>query len=110
MLEGELDELERLLEEERAAIRSLDGARVVRFARRKRELVDLLHARRAELSSKLVGRFRALVPAIRHNGILLAHARNVLRDVVTHLGAGSMATSPSCPVPAPRGRALSVRG
>jgi hypothetical protein len=110
MLDAVLDELERLLADERDAIRSLDGERVLRFARRKQELVHGLHARRAELGEAGSRRFRSVAQGIRHNGILLAHARNVLRDAVA-IVAGRTTPVSLHPSRQPEpGRALSVRG
>ena len=113
MLASDLDELERLLADERAAIRRLDGAQVVELAQRKRQIVESLQARRPEITPALAARFQALAPALRHNGILLAHARNVLRDVVTCLAGRSIVqpvSRPSTSAAPPAVRSISVRG
>lgn len=74
--------LEALLTEERAAIRALDGPAVDHAAARKVALVEALRrfppeALRAE--GKHVVR---LVAQLRQNGVLLAHARDCLRDAI----------------------------
>jgi hypothetical protein len=54
-------------------------------------------------------RFRALASSLRHNGILLAHARNVLRDSVAVLARRSGITA--LPMGGlPSAHRLSVRG
>jgi hypothetical protein len=112
MSEDAITELEQLLRDEREAIRRLDGERVLSYAQRKEALASLVSQRsggrpREEDATRL----RALVPALRHNSILLAHARNVLRDALVaakaQLGPGLTAQArPAAAVP----RILSVRG
>lgn len=76
-----LAELERALDEERDAIRRLDGAGVARCAETKRALADALAAAApAELAAHRDALAR-LRPALRHNGVLLAHARACLREL-----------------------------
>jgi hypothetical protein len=109
MVNAVLDELEALLTEEREAIRRLDGDRVLQYSGRKKELVSTLQARRAEVTPDAARRFRALASSLRHNGILLAHARNVLRDSVAVLARRSgIAALPAGGFPSTR--RLSVRG
>ena len=107
-----------LLEEERAAIRALDGSKLERIAEAKVSLMDRLadmdHEDRLASASSL----KALVAELRHNGVLLVHARGIIRDVLRIKGAqiaeptlqrpglGSMAPSGVTSV-RPR---LSVRG
>jgi hypothetical protein len=111
MLEGALTELEGLLAEEREAIRKLDGARVIEFATRKQVLVAALTAERGAMTKATAARLRALTPALRHNGILLAHARDVLRDAIAAARAESVVASHALPPPGgPALRTLSVRG
>jgi hypothetical protein len=113
MGEDAIIELEQLLDDERDAIRKLDGARVLIYAERKESLVRALGQGPGgkTLSKENAERLRALSPALRHNSVLLAHARDVLRDALavarTELGAGAPAhVSPAGMIP----RILSVRG
>jgi hypothetical protein len=99
-------EFERLLEEERGAIRRLDGARVHDIAAEK---ADLFLAIRESIRgrSELAPRFGELAAGLRRNAVHLAHARDCLRDVLSAFHDGSPAT-PYAPAPASAG--LSVRG
>ena len=110
MVEDTIAELQTLLAEEREAILRLDGAAVFDMAQRKRALVALLRDARGPVSPQAASSFRALLPALRHNGILLAHGRDVLRDAITAARA-ERGTASACVLPtaAPR-RSLSVRG
>ncbi len=110
MVEDTIAELQTLLAEEREAILRLDGAAVFDMAQRKRALVTRLRDERGPLSPQAATSFRALLPALRHNGILLAHGRDVLRDAITAARA-ERRTAAACVLPtaAPR-RCLSVRG
>ncbi len=107
MTDAALDELERLLREERDAIRALDGAKVLAFAQRKEEIVRSLVGPDAPLDAARSQRLRALLPALRHNGVLLAHARDIMRDALAAVG---MATKPAHSISAAQRRLLSVRG
>lgn len=107
MTEAALDELERLLREEREAIRALDGARVLAFAQRKEDLVRSLVGPDGSLDAAQSERLRALLPALRQNGVLLAHARDIVRDALAAVG---MATKPAHSISAQPRRLLSVRG
>jgi hypothetical protein len=81
--DGALADLERLLTDEREAIRRLDGARVLELAGQKQALFTLICCRASEARSPaFVGELRALMPQLRRNGVLLAHARNILRDAI----------------------------
>ncbi|MBV9947586.1 MAG: hypothetical protein JOZ69_12100 [Myxococcales bacterium] len=115
MTEDAFRELEELLREEREAIRRLDGARVLVCAERKEALVRAFKA--GPMSPEGAMRLRALAPALRHNSVLLAHARDVLRDAIsaTRAGAGAPLATPikpgAGPQPgAPAPRLISVRG
>jgi hypothetical protein len=104
-------ELEQLLRDEREAIRKLDGARVLSYAERKGALVGSLQQRRGTLSPENLRRLRAIAPALRHNSVLLAHARDILRDALRVARADLGATSPVLARPsAASPRILSVRG
>jgi hypothetical protein len=118
MSEDAITELDQLLRDERQAIRRLDGASVLSYAERKEALVASLRNGGAGLSPENATRLRALAPALRHNSVLLAHARDVLRDAIaaTRAEVGAPMTAPT---PADAGtpgqsraapRIISVRG
>ncbi len=111
MLEEALTELDALLSEERDAIRRLDGNRVLQVAARKQELVGVLAANRDAFTPDTAGKLRSLTVSLQHNGILLAHARDVLRDAVAAARSegATLIAAPSAPVRSER-RGLSVRG
>jgi hypothetical protein len=108
-VERTLAELEQLIGEEREAIRGLDGSRVLELATRKQALVARLAENCPFLSPECIHRLKALVPRLRQNGILLAHARNVLRDAVAVMrrASGPLVLPLHA---APAGATLSVRG
>jgi hypothetical protein len=85
-LDAALGRLESLLEQEREAIRKVDADGIVRLSEEKESLMQLILqgglAERADLRQ----RFERLVDGLGRNGVLLAHARNCVRDVV-QLGA-----------------------
>ena len=105
-----------LLEEERAAIRQLDGSKLDRIAEQKVSLMDRLTEMAHEDRLAHASSLRELVGELRHNGILLVHARGIIRDVLRIKGAqiaeptlqrpGSFGAAPISQV-RPR---LSVRG
>jgi hypothetical protein len=74
--------LERLLEEERAAIRALDGSSIERTAREKESLANELRASPRDELARQALLLRELSANLRRNAILLAHARDLLRDVL----------------------------
>lgn len=92
--EARLDQIERLLDEERAAIRSLDGERVSAIADEKLSLLSDLQLRlegRRDLSDRL----RTMTANLRRNAVLLANARDCLRDVIAaHPAAAQSQTAP----------------
>jgi hypothetical protein len=109
-----ISQLEQLLADERDAIQTLDGVRVLEFARRKESLMASIHGATAEsggvLPAEAAARLRALVPALRQNGILLAHARDILHDAMVAVGV-AVATQPHGKSAAQSARrVLSVRG
>ena len=104
-----ITELEHLLREERDAIRTLDGTKVLAFAQRKEFLMALVKADDAGNTPERQERIRALVPALRQNGVLLAHARDILNDALVAIGAAPRTHTPRAAATAPR-RILSVRG
>ncbi len=102
-------QLERILCEEREAIRRLDGAQVLDCAQRKEALVNSLRGSSGSLDELQRARLRALAPALRHNGILLAHARDILRDAL-QVARAAQKPAAAGPVPRMTPRVLSVRG
>jgi hypothetical protein len=112
MSKDAVTELEQLLRDEREAIRRLDAAGVLSYAERKEALVGTLQQQGGGmLSEETAVRLRALAPALRHNSVLLAHARDVLRDALAAARAelGSTMPAQARPVGGPP-RILSVRG
>jgi flagellar biosynthesis/type III secretory pathway chaperone len=104
-----LDRMESLLEEERAAIRRIDVDRVVALSEEKQAIMQAVAACDYQSERALHSRFRSIVMRMRENGVLLAHARNCVRDVLqlvtspaaTYGATGSLA-------PTATGRRLSV--
>jgi hypothetical protein len=95
MSDNAIAELERLLRDEREAIRGLKAEQVLSYAGRKEALVRALQAE-GHLSEQDTAGLRALVPALRHNSVLLAHARDVLRDAIAAASAdGTPLTLPT---------------
>lgn len=86
MKDDAIAQLEQLLLDERDAIRSLDGARVLEFAQRKESLMASLFGEGTTAGAETAARLRALVPALRQNGVLLAHARDILHDALVAVG------------------------
>jgi hypothetical protein len=75
--------LERLLDEERAAIRALDGPFLEKAADEKESLAGALKASPQEQLRENVPQLKRLSASLRRNAILLAHARDSVRDVLT---------------------------
>lgn len=71
-----------ILAEERTAIRKLDGAAVDRAAAAKEQLVGALTSYTTEELSTVAADLPLLRAELRRNGILLAHARSCLNEVV----------------------------
>ncbi|MGD0677150.1 MAG: hypothetical protein ABSC94_17175 [Polyangiaceae bacterium] len=105
-----IEQLEQLLKDEREAIRRLDGATVLAFARRKQELMLQLQGRDGKLDARVASRLRALVPALRKNSVLLAHARDILRDALSAVGIAPPRASKLGGANHAARRLLSVRG
>ncbi len=96
-----LARLEALLAEERAAIRTLDAGRVLELSLEKERLVEALRtptASRSPAPKPPADRLRRLGDDLRRNAVLLAHARDCIRDVVAGHGAAD------APLPARSGR------
>lgn len=80
-----LDRLETLLEDERQAVRAIDSKRVSELADEKGALLDTLKTADWSNDRDSIVRFRALVPRLRESTVLLAHARNAAKGLVTAL-------------------------
>ncbi len=113
-IDGALTRLETLLLEEREAISGLDADRVARISAEKEALFSMLEAATEVERRAFAPRLHGLAPALRHNGVLLAHARDCLRDALAAM-AGEMPSlarprgnAPT--IPAPRRPRLSVTG
>lgn len=106
------DELRALLSEERLAIRKLDSAAVAAAAERKQQLLEVLTACAVDDRATVLSELGALVPELRRNGVLLAHARDFLRDAIAAARgdpAEDVSTRASGPAYRP-GRRVSTRG
>lgn len=75
-----LRSLETLLEEERAAIRRLDASRVEEIAQKKEALVATLASLPVADRARVTEDLRSLRGTLQRNAILLAHARDLIRD------------------------------
>lgn len=80
--EGALARLEALLREERAAITAMDAVAVEAAAFEKERLFAVLARTDGSERRAHAVRLRAVVAELRRNGVLLAHARDCLRDVL----------------------------
>lgn len=100
-----------ILRNEREAIGRLDGERVLELTSQKGALIAKLRRQDGSLSEADGNRLRALMPALRHNTILMAHARNILRDALLAMRA-SVGAEVASRVQAPpvTAQILSVRG
>jgi hypothetical protein len=85
--------IEHLLEQERAAIRALDGASLEESGREKAALVEALKALSPAELARGADSLKRLSGSLRRNAILLAHARDALRDVL-HAARGSTSDVP----------------
>ena len=106
-----LDRLDALLNEERLALRKLDANAVVSFAQEKESILTALSVDGVLATPELKERLQALVVHLRHNGVLLAQARDVVRDA---LRAGHAEVEPGRlptePPRMPKGVRVSTRG
>ncbi len=91
-LSDALERLDALLLEERLAICSIEADRVLAIADEKLALLEVLRAGDWLSAGDLRRRYRELVPRLRENGVLLAHARNSARELVQALTAGGSPT------------------
>lgn len=113
--EATLDELDDLLVRERAAIVALDSETTLRLAEEKAALMDWLGPLvRGRADSE--GRLRTSTRKLRDNCLLLAHARDCIRDVMGSYARELNASGPASHGPRPgeaparRGLKISVRG
>jgi len=81
--------MEALLAEEREAIRQIDADRIVDLADEKESLMQAMQRGGLEKGSEMVPRFNEVVLGLRDNGVLLAHARNCVRDAIQLVAAPS---------------------
>jgi hypothetical protein len=77
-----LDRLETLVRAEREAISALDSSRVLQFANEKEVLFGELLSMDSEYRQAHQTRINHIVRELRQNGILLAHARDIVRDAL----------------------------
>ena len=111
--EATLDRLDHLLAAERAAIRGLDSERTLSIAEEKAllmtELAPLVAGR-----GDLADRLRFTTRSMRDNCVLLAHARDCLRDVLgsfaREMNAGPRTGARTTDAPPRRGLYVSVKG
>lgn len=84
MTTGEiLTELEGLIRDERKAIVAFDGETVARLADRKEHLLAELAKSDTQVDLRVDRqRFLSVAAELRHNGILLAHARDCLKEAI----------------------------
>jgi flagellar biosynthesis/type III secretory pathway chaperone len=101
------DRFETLLDEERVALRVLDGQRVSAIADEKTELIEQLQQTDVTERADLTPRLRDLSASLRRNAVLLAHARDCLRDVLSVIHGAPPGASATYAAPSAR---LSLRG
>lgn len=77
-----LGKMEELLEEERMAIRKLQGHRVHEIACEKLELMKHLDATRTAWGKEHAPRVKDVVRRLRHNSVLLIQAKAILAEAV----------------------------
>lgn len=106
-----LDRLSALLEEERLALRRLDAAAVLSIANQKESILTTLSAEGVLAMPGVRDRLRAFVVHLRHNGVLLAQARDVVRDALrTGRAELELGRLPTDPPRVPKGMRISTRG
>jgi hypothetical protein len=80
-----LAEFKVVLADERSAIRKADAKAVLATATKKETLAAALVETGAWTRSDMLAGLTALVDELRNNGVLLAHARDCLRDAIAAL-------------------------
>ena len=88
-----LAQFEHVLAIEREAIRAADASAVLAAAMRKEKLAADLVEAGAWTRADMVDGLRRLVEDLRNNGVLLAHARDCLRDAIAALQGSPSAES-----------------
>ncbi len=91
-----LNQFETLLEEERAALRTLDGTRVDAIDDEKSAFLRNLQSHKLDGRADLTPRLRRLSSGLRRNAVLLAHARDCLRDVLSVIHGAPEGGSLAC--------------
>lgn len=81
-----LAELSTVLDEERAAVNRLDVAAVVEAAEKKERIVNELGRRDKRELLAVRADLTAVRQRLLHNGMLLAHARDCMQDLLQVLG------------------------
>jgi|SRR5580692_8896466 flagellar biosynthesis/type III secretory pathway chaperone len=107
-----LDRMEQLLEEERMAIRTLEGQRVHAIACEKLELMTRLDGSGEAKRKEYTPRVKDIVRRLRHNSVLLVQAKATLAEAV-RVHRGRIASKPltvTPSVPAAAENRLSVVG
>lgn len=84
-LRAAISDLHAVLQEERGAIRELDGERILALAERKESLLAVLRDARASADPQGLAELHALALDLRQNCLLLAHARACIDGAVTVL-------------------------
>lgn len=77
-----LDELEQVLIDERRALIAVSAEGIELFAQRKSALNDAIRERKGDLTAAHQLRLRAIHQDIRHNLILLVHAREYVQTTI----------------------------
>ena len=102
--------LEALVPDERAALRRLDSAAVADHAEEKERLFVLLSAAPESELRPYAERLRVLAIELRHNCVLLMHARDCVRDALAAAGMAPARPATTRSGEARREPRFSVRG
>ena len=107
-----IETIEGLLIEERSAIVALDATRVAGIAEEKESLMTALRDALPAVGVEHRPRLRELRDALRQNALLLAHARDCLRDALAAFCVDAPASSKSArgALAARPGARVSIRG
>lgn len=87
-----IDEMRVLLATERDALRRLDAHAVSALADRKERLFAMLREGEVDDPRGLAEGLREIIVELRHNAMLFAHARDILRDAI---GPDTVRATPS---------------
>jgi flagellar biosynthesis/type III secretory pathway chaperone len=104
-----LESLEQVLSEERAALVKVDAEGIERAAQRKSELSDALGRRSSELTSAHRTRLASIHQNVRHNIVLLVHAREYVQTTLS-LVTGQVPTLRPFAKPVTEAVRLDLRG